>query len=201
MTRRTTIATLVLLLLPGTYRTEADAVVPLTFSARATIALAAWMAAWWLTEAIDLAATALLPLALFPLLGIDAFEAASGQARPSAPGPDWESPGLVLRERGADGRGREVPDGFVVLKGSRARGSEVESIHQHLRELRKQLQVRGVLEADGEDLVFTQDFRFGSPSMAAGVLVGASANGRRAWKDERGVTLKMLQAARTEAGE
>lgn len=31
---------------------------------------AAWIAIWWLTEAIPLAATALLPLALFPLLGL-----------------------------------------------------------------------------------------------------------------------------------
>lgn len=35
-----------------------------------TAAIAAWMAIWWLTEAIPLAATALLPLALFPVLGI-----------------------------------------------------------------------------------------------------------------------------------
>lgn len=37
---------------------------------RATAAVAAWMAAWWLTEAVPLAATAMLPLALFPLLGV-----------------------------------------------------------------------------------------------------------------------------------
>ena len=37
---------------------------------RATAALAAWMAAWWMTEAIPVYATALLPLALFPLLGV-----------------------------------------------------------------------------------------------------------------------------------
>lgn len=33
-------------------------------------AVAAWMAIWWLTEAVHLAVTALLPMALFPLLGI-----------------------------------------------------------------------------------------------------------------------------------
>jgi len=36
---------------------------------RATAALMVWMAAWWLTEAIDVEATALLPLAAGPLLG------------------------------------------------------------------------------------------------------------------------------------
>ncbi len=35
-----------------------------------TAACAAWMAAWWMTEAIPLAATALFPLILFPILGI-----------------------------------------------------------------------------------------------------------------------------------
>ena len=36
----------------------------------ATIAVAACMATWWLTQALPLAATALLPVAAFPLLGI-----------------------------------------------------------------------------------------------------------------------------------
>ena len=137
-------------------------------------------------------------LVIFPLLGIDSFEAAANQMRPGASGVAGEAPELVLRERGADGRGREVADGFIVLKGSRARSSETDSIHDHLSDLRKQLCERGVLIDAGDHLVFTQDFRFASPSMAAGVLVGGSANGRRAWKDQRGTTLKTLQQARAE---
>ncbi len=35
------------------------------------LAIALLMAIWWITEAIPLFATALLPLALYPLLGID----------------------------------------------------------------------------------------------------------------------------------
>ena len=37
-------------------------------------AVAAWMACWWLTEAIPLPATALLPLVAFPLLGVRDLE-------------------------------------------------------------------------------------------------------------------------------
>lgn len=138
-------------------------------------------------------------LVIFPLLGIDAFEAATRQARSPALGEGGETPVLYLRERGAEARGREVGDGFVVLEGSRARAREVESILDYLRDLRTQLRERGVLAVEGTSLVFTQDFRFSSPSTAAGVLVGGSANGRRSWKDERGVTLKELQDARAEA--
>lgn len=38
--------------------------------ARAMLALAAWMAIWWISEAIPIAATAFLPLIFMPLLGI-----------------------------------------------------------------------------------------------------------------------------------
>ena len=35
--------------------------------------LAAWMAIWWLTEAVELAVTAMLPIILLPLLGVCSF--------------------------------------------------------------------------------------------------------------------------------
>jgi hypothetical protein len=137
-------------------------------------------------------------LVIFPLLGIDAFEDAASQARTGARIGN-ESPTLYLNERGAKGSGREVGDGFIVFSGSRARVGEVPSIHEYLRDLRRQLQDRGVLVPDGDGLVFAQDFRFGSPSTAAGVLVGGSANGRRAWKNECGRNLKQLQSERAES--
>jgi len=138
-------------------------------------------------------------MVIFPQLGIDAFEAASDQERTLAPGSNGVSPELTLRERGAEARGREVADGFIVLRGSRARSSETQSMSEYMRELRRQLLDRGVLSAEVDYLVFTQDFRFDSPSAAAGVMVGGSANGRIAWKDEYGVTLKELQDASAEA--
>lgn len=132
-------------------------------------------------------------LVIYPILGIDAFEAASAEV--AVPGLASD---LRLKERGAAGLGREVSDGFVVLAGSRARIEEVPSIHSYLRDLRMQLLERGVLAREGEHLVFTQDYRFSSPSTAAGVLVGGASNGRRAWKNQAGETLKRLQNARAQ---
>ena len=42
-----------------------------------TLALAWWMACWWLTEALPIAATALLPIVLVPLLGISPIKVAT----------------------------------------------------------------------------------------------------------------------------
>src|SRR5690554_2430334 len=58
-------------LLPGATFDDAGQVVSgLTPGGRATTAVAILMATWWLTEAIDLSVTALLPLVLFPLLSV-----------------------------------------------------------------------------------------------------------------------------------
>ena len=47
------------------------------------IAIAAWMIVWWITEAVNISITALLPLALFPLLAIDTIKGvASNYANP-----------------------------------------------------------------------------------------------------------------------
>ena len=41
--------------------------------------------------------------------------------------------------------------------------------------------------------VFTKDVEFSSPSAAAAVIHGASANGLMAWKNRQGKTLKELE--------
>ena len=61
---------LVFLLLNDQYTGIDGRQVPLEQGARATMAVMTWMAVWWLTEAIDISATALLPIAAFPIVGI-----------------------------------------------------------------------------------------------------------------------------------
>lgn len=46
---------------------------------------------------------------------------------------------------------------------------------------------------DTEMFRLTQDYTFNSPSTAAGVLLGRSANGRIEWKDVKGRSLKEIQ--------
>ena len=56
--------------LPETFVDVSGAPVVFQSAGRATAAVAVWMAIWWMTEAIPVYATALLPLALFPTLGV-----------------------------------------------------------------------------------------------------------------------------------
>jgi sodium-dependent dicarboxylate transporter 2/3/5 len=56
-------------LLPESYQNSQGQMVPFSHAGRATAAAGVWMAIWWMTEAIPIYATALLPLALLPLVG------------------------------------------------------------------------------------------------------------------------------------
>lgn len=61
---------LALLLVPAHYETGTGAPLELDFAARAVVGILVWMAFWWLSEAVPLPITSLLPALLFPLCGI-----------------------------------------------------------------------------------------------------------------------------------
>lgn len=46
----------------------------LTFEAKVVLALTIWMSIWWITEAIPIYVTAILPIILFPIFNILAIE-------------------------------------------------------------------------------------------------------------------------------
>ena len=56
--------------LPHEYRTADGSNVVFGHAGRATLAAMGWMATWWMTEAVEIEVTSLLPIALFPLAGI-----------------------------------------------------------------------------------------------------------------------------------
>jgi hypothetical protein len=125
-------------------------------------------------------------LLCFPVLGISVFS-------PAPRADASRTPQLVLRGRGVEARGGEVAEGFVIRAGSQAVIDEVPSVHAYLVAARRGLVDNGVLRLDGGHYVFTQDYVFGSPSTAAGVVLGRSANGRVEWQTAQFKTLKALQ--------
>jgi hypothetical protein len=128
-------------------------------------------------------------LDMLPVLGVHAFE-----QPPAGPAPNV--PELTCKGKGLLARGYESTQGFVVKAGSQVAGQVVPSMAEHLPGMlakRQELIDLGVLAQQGNDYVFTQDYAFSSPSTAASVVLGRSANGRLEWKDAQGRALKVLQ--------
>ncbi len=71
------LALLLYSLLPHAYANGAGETIEFSNAGRATMALAAWMAIWWMTEAVELYATALLPLVALPMAGASPVRAAA----------------------------------------------------------------------------------------------------------------------------
>ncbi len=64
------VAAIVYAALPLQYAAGDLGDVPFSHAGRVTMAVAVWMAIWWLTEAIEIPATALIPLVVLPLAGV-----------------------------------------------------------------------------------------------------------------------------------
>ena len=62
-----------------------------------------------------------------------------------------------------------------------------------MRAIRVRLIQTGLVVPDGSQFRLTEDQLFGSPSTAAGVLLGRPASGPIEWKDAGGRTLKQLR--------
>lgn len=88
--------------------------------------------------------------------------------------------------------GEKIPDGFVVFQNSKAKLEHATSTSQSLISIRDFLKNSGTLKEEGEHLVFANDHIFPSPSQAAGVVLGRSANGWTEWKDYEGNTLDQI---------
>ena len=130
-------------------------------------------------------------LQLMPVLGADAFVPVS-----APPEGRSEQEILLCEIKGLRATGRLIPAGLLVLKGSQAVLDVRPSAHQYPYTLaaRNKLIEEGTLIQQEDHLLFTQDVEFSSPSAAATVVHGGSANGLVAWKDRKGRTLKELEA-------
>lgn len=106
-----------------------------------------------------------------------------------------------LPKRGVDAQGTVSDEGFIVFAGSIGDAEERDYLAKGARKYREQLNADGTIEREGENIRFTKNALFTSPSMAACVLSGASYNGRDVWKDEHGNSLKVLEEQIAEQSE
>jgi hypothetical protein len=128
---------------------------------------------------------------VLPVLGSDLLSPISGSSKPAHP-----QPLLICKIKHAVAKGRRTESGFVVFAQSTAvltTRPSAESQYPNTVALRNRLiQERTLIERDGL-YVFVKDVEFSSPSAAAAVIHGGSANGLTAWKGESGQTLKDLE--------
>ncbi|MDR2271298.1 MAG: GIY-YIG nuclease family protein [Sphingobacterium sp.] len=81
-------------------------------------------------------------------------------------------------------------NGIEVLKGSEMSKKQFKALSGTYGNLRSTLIEKGiVILKDGKN-IFNENYEFSSPSTAGAVIVGYSVNGRTAWKDKNGVTIK-----------
>jgi Domain of unknown function (DUF4357) len=95
--------------------------------------------------------------------------------------------------RGAEALAVVTTEGVVVLEGSFAASDEVESTPDSTRRLRLKLIEEGALVLRESRYRFDRDVLFATPSSAASVVLGRSANGRVELVDEPGRTLKSME--------
>lgn len=103
---------------------------------------------------------------------------------------------LFCEISGLKARGHLTPNGIVVLAHSQAVPSLRPSAKDYpwVVNAREQLLKGGILVAAAGYLLFTKNHEFSSPTAAAAVIHGGTANGRTAWKDIGGQTLKQIES-------
>jgi Domain of unknown function (DUF4357) len=140
---------------------------------------------------------------LEPLLDHEQPESRDAQSNASADPLDSQSSSIVSRQintitasqstyilkvSNLTAQAIQTDEGLVVLTDSVATKSEQKSLTYGYRMLRQKLVESGVLQPEGSIYRFTRDHLFSSPTQAAAVILGYSANGRKEWKTEGGLT-------------
>ena len=86
-----------------------------------------------------------------------------------------------------------MDEGFIVYAGSIGDREIRSSLGVGYRALRADLIADGAIAEESDRIEFTRDVLFTSPSAAAAVLAGGAYNGREAFRDSAGNTLKSLE--------
>jgi len=96
----------------------------------------------------------------------------------------------IAAARGADAKGLLVPDGFMVIKGSKIAKDTVPSMASNLVNLRNIMLEKNIIN---QEFVFVTDYIFTSPSLAAAIVMGRNANGRTEWKNINNKSIKNIE--------
>ena len=96
---------------------------------------------------------------------------------------------LYCKGRDATASGQLTDEGFLVLKGSKGNLKESNTAGTWIINMRKRLVEENILKIEGNVYEFKSDFLFGSPSAAAGAVLGRRSNGWMDWKYKNGKTL------------
>ena len=105
----------------------------------------------------------------------------------------FKSTFYIKAVRGANAKAEINQEGVVIKQGSEIATSVTATMPYHAENQRQELIEREIVVPKGDKLVFSQDFLFPNPSIAAAIVMGRSAGGPREWKDEKGRTLKSYQ--------
>lgn len=135
------------------------------------------------SDQADMASFAEQIRTILPVLGFEFFRDPSGtklteSGDASAISPLFE---LEIPKYGIRAQAQEVDGDFVVLKGSQARPKWTGSPRGYANLFDQLVQDKVLVEASTGERVFSQDHGFSSPSAAAAVISGRSANGRTKW--------------------
>jgi hypothetical protein len=107
---------------------------------------------------------------------------------------DNEEELYIKAARGADAKGKRTSDGFVVFRNSEIATDTVKSYREKgLNKLRDELIENKIIVKVEDKLIFKSDYLFSSPSAAAMVIMGRSANGLLEWKDSFGKVLRDIE--------
>jgi len=128
-------------------------------------------------------------LTLVSTLGYNAFEQIR-QVDTKVQSDEEKDLFYISAVRGADGIGKTTNEGFVVFENSQVADPVTNSYPKTMQELRDTLISEGVIVKEQEKMIFKRDYLFSSPSSAAMIIMGRSANGLTEWKMKSGKTLQ-----------
>lgn len=131
---------------------------------------------------------------VLPIAGIEVFLSKASSV--TTGGKTQET--LTCLIQGVTARGYLTPNGMVVLKDSQAVLEERASAQNYptvLAQRNELIANDSLLALGGGVYVFQNDVEFSSPSAAAAVIHGGSADGLMAWVNRDGIPIKQLQAA------